>query len=290
MSVIKKIFAWGGIVEPGDPFTQENRDPLILWRFNEAAPGVKVYFTSRPGGFSNPPYESLNLGYHVSDVQAKVQENRALLCSVLGLDPARLTSPRQQHTADVELLDDEERTGSGAFSEESAFDPCDGLVTSLSNAPILFHFADCAPVVLTGTITDPRGQGKPVVAVLHAGRKGLAAGVVAAGVDLISDTYNIPQESITAAVGPAIGACCYQVGEDIASEMEERFGPDVLLRNGEGVWLDMQSCAEAALLAAGLQQENVYALEICTSCDDHFFSYRRDGVTGRHGAIAWIES
>ncbi|MFA6000556.1 MAG: polyphenol oxidase family protein [Thermoleophilia bacterium] len=290
MSVIKKIFAWGSVEEPGDPFTQENRDPLLLWRFNEAVPGVKVCFTSRPGGFSIPPYESLNLGYHVGDVQEKVQENRALLCSVLRLDPARLTSPQQRHTAKVQLLDDEERIGSGALSEESAFDPCDGLVTSLGNAPILLHFADCAPVVLTGIGTDLRGEEKPVVAVLHAGRKGLAAGVVAAGVDLMSETYNIKPESMTAAVGAAIGACCYQVSEEIATEMEELFGPDVLARNDEGVWLDMQSGVEAALLAAGLQRENVYVLELCTSCDDHFYSYRRDGVTGRHGAIAWVES
>lgn len=287
MSLIRDIFAFGGLRD-GDAnpaFVQEDWGDILIWRFTEAPPGVQVVFTARPGGVSQPPYDSLNLGFHVGDLEESVRRNRELLASTLDIDSARVTSPRQRHTAIVDLLDDEGEVGSGAFSEDSSFDPCDGLVTALKDTPLLLHFADCAPVVLTATARD----GKPVVAVLHAGRKGLAEGVVEAGVRLMANTFDISPKDIIAAVGPAIGACCYQVNEEIAAEMEGRFGPRVLARSDEGVWLDMQGATAAALVTAGLPRDSIHILDICTSCNDHFYSYRREGATGRHGAIAWIE-
>jgi YfiH family protein len=214
-----------------------------------------------------------------------VKQNRALVSSLLRVDPSRITCPGQQHTAIVEELSGESEIGSGALSEKTAFDPCDGLLTALKNAPILLHFADCAPVVLTAE----DGRGRPVLAVLHAGRRGLVEGVVEKGVDAMVRAYNLKPESIVAAVGPAIGACCYQVGEEVAAEFESRFGEDVLRRGDDRVWLDIQSAAGVALNGAAVLSENVHVLEICTSCDSDFYSFRRDGVTGRHGAIAWIE-
>jgi hypothetical protein len=247
--------------------------------------GVQVCFSARPGGVSRPPYDSLNLGFHVGDRPEDVRRNRELLASSLGFDAVRITSPRQRHTNIVQLLDDANRAGAGATGEESLFDPCDGLATALPEAPLLLHFADCAPVVLIGQTSDK----KPVVAVLHTGRQGLVEGVIENGVKLMGDAFDISPVNITATVGPAIRACCYQVNEEIAAEMEKLFGADTLARNDEGVWLDMQSATAAALVVAGLPRDSVHILEICTACNDHFFSYRRDGTTGRHGAIAWIE-
>ncbi|MBI5871342.1 MAG: peptidoglycan editing factor PgeF [Actinobacteria bacterium] len=269
----------------GEAYSREDWGDIVLWRFRMAPEGVNIVFSGRHGGVSQPPYSSLNLGFHVEDLPEHVTQNRALLANVLGVKAGRITSPRQQHTAIVELLENESQVGSGAFSEDSGFDPCDGLVTSLEQAPILLHFADCTPVVLTGSDSGD----KPVIAVLHAGRKGVMEGVVENGVRLMPDIFSIPAEKIVAAVGPAIGACCYQVGDDIASEFESRFGPDVVVRDDEGSWLDMHSATETALLETGLAPENIHVLEICTCCDYDFYSYRRDGITGRHGAIAWIE-
>lgn len=258
---------------------------MQLWRFTGSAPGTAVYFTQRGGGFSEPPYASLNLGYHVGDDPEAVTRNRELLAAILGIAPDKFTCPRQQHTAVVDELAEGRRAGTGAVSEESAFDPCDGLVTLLNAAPVMLHFADCAPVVLSAT--NPAGE--PVVAVLHAGRQGLVHGVVENGVKLMVEAGPIPPETIIAAVGPAIGACCYEVGEAIADEFEERFGAETVSRShGQASRLDIQGAARRALLAVGLRPENIHVLEICTACDNNFFSYRRDGVTGRHGAIAWI--
>lgn len=282
-----------GFARPMSPddmnaMAQQNHRPdggdVVIWEFDRTPAGVKVYFTTRLGGISRPPYDSLNLAYHVDDDPEAVTANRRYLAGILGIDPSRITSPRQRHTALVDSVDALSEVGAGARSEASHFDPCDGLVTNLRQAPLLLHFADCVPVVLTATDLN----GGPALAVLHAGRQGLVEGVVESGVRLMRGAYHVSAAAITAAVGPAIGACCYQVGEDIAAEFESRFGQEVLVRHEDGARLDVQGAAQAALAAAGVSSDNTHVLEICTACDHDFYSYRRDGVTGRHGAIAWI--
>lgn len=263
---------------PG-PFTQEVWDPQLLWRFNVAVTGTRVYFTSRPGGVSEPPYSSLNLAFHVGDDPAAVWQNRELVASILGIDPRRVTTPCQKHTAEIRLLRWQEEIGSGSQQEASCFDPCDGLVTSLPGAPLLLHFADCVPVVLSAA-----GKSGPAVAVIHAGRQGLMEGVVENGATVLIRNTGAQPADITAAIGPCIGPCCYEVDQSTAAEFAGRFP-----RRVDGRFLDLPQAASDALAQAGIWRENIYPLELCTSCDDNFFSYRRDGVTGRHGAIAWVE-
>lgn len=264
----------------GGGFHREKRGRLTLWRFDQAPSGINVFFTTRMGGVSRAPHDSLNLGFHVGDSPERVMENRRLLSEVLGLDPARITSPRQRHTAEVTNLEQSSQVGGGSISEESPFDPCDGLLTDLSAAPILLHFADCVPVVLAAASPDG-----PVVAVLHAGRQGLVRGILKNGAKMMIDHYQVEAGSISAAIGPHIGSCCYEVGGMIAAEFAERFGT----RAVNGAFLDLAQASTADLVAMGLESQNIHHLEICTSCDPDFYSYRRDGVTGRHGAIAWIE-
>lgn len=266
--------------EPEGPFVQEDRKPLLLWRFTQAAPGTRVYFSSRRGGVSEPPFESLNLGFHVGDDLENVKINRQILCSALGLDHSRITSPRQRHTAAVAAANGKDGIGSGAFSEESAFDPCDGLVTAMPNVPILLHYADCVPVVLTAG----SAPGGPVVGVVHAGRKGLMEGVISNAVDLAAGKAGAAPSSIVAAIGPCIGPCCYRVDKDIAAAFEKRLGAGYA-KDG---YLDLRRAARDELASGKIRPGNIYSLDICTSCNDDFYSYRRDGVTGRHGAIGWI--
>lgn len=274
------LFGYRDVIQPEGPFVQEDWKPLLLWRFTEAASGVRAYFSSRPGGVSQPPYDSLNIGFHVGDDPGRVRGNREILASTLGLAPDRLTSPRQRHTDRVSLLDNEADIGQGSRSEESSFDPCDGLVTMLAEAPLLLHFADCVPVVLCGET----GNGHPVVGVVHAGRQGLLEGVLDKAASLMVERTGVAPRDITAAIGPCIGSCCYQVDEKTAAVFAEKF--DNCVNDG---YLDLRSAAISELRAAGIWRSNIYTLEICTACNDHFYSYRRDGVTGRHGAIAWIE-
>ncbi|MHB1390491.1 MAG: polyphenol oxidase family protein [Thermoleophilia bacterium] len=262
-----------------EKYHREDGGEIVVWELARAPRNTRVYFTTRLGGVSRPPYAALNLGFHVGDDPDAVRSNRAMLSQILGIDASRISSPRQRHTSEVALLRPD-TIGTGATSDDSAYDPCDGLATDIADAPILLHYADCVPVVLVSA-----ERGRPAVAVLHAGRQGLLQGVIGNGVRLMRESFGLEPASITAAIGPCIGPCCYEVSEEIAREFEGRFGPAAV----NSRFLDLRAAATADLTAAGLDQDSISLLDICTACDPDFYSYRRDGVTGRHGAIAWIE-
>lgn len=270
-----------------DPFREEEWGTTSLWRFDRAARGTRVYFTTRIGGVSERPYKSLNLGFHVGDQPGRVRRNRQLLGGIFGFAPERLTSPRQRHSSIVKVINEKD-VGAGADGSESSsspFDPCDGLVTGVKQAPLLLLFADCVPVVVTARTA----AGVSLVAVLHAGRRGLMAGVIGNGVRRLKKQAE--QQGGVAdtavAIGPAIGPCCYQVGSEIADEFLARFGQDTVA----GDHLDLREAARLELAGAGVDRKDIYTLDRCTCCNEHgFYSYRRDGgTTGRQGALAWIE-
>jgi YfiH family protein len=229
---------------------------VIRWE----ADGYEVAFTTRVGGVSEGPFASLNLGRKSGDRPERADENRRIACEAIGADVKQLALNFQVHSARVVRA-------VPALRGERA----DGLWTDEPNLPILAMSADCLPIVLARV-------GKPGVAVLHAGWRGLLAGIVAAGTDALGGG------ELAAAVGPSIGPCCYEVGEDVATPFREHFGSDVV----RGKRLDLWTSAERALRAAGV--ERVDRLDRCTACEpETFFSHRRDaGLTGRQGVIAYV--
>ena len=218
----------------------------------------RVAFSTREGGVSSGRYASLNLGLRTDDEPANVEENRRRLCAEVGADPELLTLNRQVHGTTVL------RALAGERNTEA-----DGLWTEEPGVPLLAMTADCLPIVLART-----NGATPGVAVLHAGWRGLAGGVVAAGVEALGGGR------LSAAIGPGIGPCCYGVHTEVAA----RFEPD-LLTAGK---LDLWTAAERALRAAGVDE--IERTDLCSSChEDLFFSHRRDdGVTGRQGVIALV--
>jgi YfiH family protein len=227
---------------------------LITWD----EPGYVVAFTTRAGGVSEPPYDSLNLSVGTGDDPARVEQNRRLACESLGLDFEALVFNRQIHSTTVHRAQAGQRGVPG-----------DGLWTDQQGVPLLAMSADCLPIVVATT------NGERKLAVLHAGWRGLADGLVAAGVAALGTGPK------AAGIGPAIGPCCYQVGPEVA----QRFDAD-LTRDGR---LDLWTAAERLLRLAGV--EHVDRLDVCTR--DHpelYFSHRRDGfargVQGVIGALA----
>jgi YfiH family protein len=232
---------------------------VIRWE----ADGYEVAFTTRVGGVSDGPYASLNLGRKSGDDVERVDENRRIVCDEIGADLEQLALNYQVHSARV-------LRAAPALRGEHA----DGLWTDEPGLPILAMSADCLPIVLTRA-----GADEPAVAVLHAGWKGLLAGIVVAGADALGG-----RSTLSAAIGPGIGPCCYEVGEEVAKPFRERFGDDVV----HGRRLDLWTSAERALRAAGI--ERIDRLDRCTACEpETFFSHRRDaGRTGRQGVIAYV--
>ena len=229
---------------------------LIRWD----APGpYEVVFSTRNGGVSDGAYASLNLGLLSGDDRELVHENRGRLYEAVGADPERVSWPRQVHGAGV--------VRAGTRGKEA-----DAIWTDDVGEPVMIVTADCVPVTLV------RISGRPGVALVHVGWRGLLAGVVAAAVDALGG------RPVAAAIGPGIGSCCYVVGDDVADPVRAAFGTGLV---GEGR-LDLPGAVERALRNASCVR--VDRLDECTSCHpERYFSHRRDaGLTGRQGAIATI--
>jgi polyphenol oxidase len=233
------------------------------------APGpYRVAFSTRLGGVSEGAFSSLNLGVRTDDDAAAVVENRTRLCDAVGADPDGATMAWQRHGATVTRAEPR-----GIVMPGTVYDHCDGLWSDEPGRGMLLLTADCMPIAIARA--DER---RPALAILHAGWRGLLAGVAGSGVRALGGGR------LVAAIGPCIGPCCYEVGEEVAGPYREAFGDDVV-RDGR---LDLGTAAERALRAAGV--ERVDRLDPCTSCHaDRFFSHRRDrGRTGRQGVIAYV--
>jgi len=233
--------------------------------------GARAAFPARVGGVSEAPYDSLNLGVLTDDETANVVENRRRLATALGFEPQRVAYALQVHGTDLVTVPPSFR---GSFSDIStgkeprdALAEADGQVLTEPGVAALVFTADCLPVALRG----PGG-----VAMLHCGWRGLAGGIVAEGAAAV--------EAESAAIGPGIGACCYEVGDEVLGAFAD-LGDGI----ADGRMLDLVEVATRLLRAAGV--ERVEAAGLCTSCEPElFFSHRRDnGVTGRQGGLAWLD-
>jgi YfiH family protein len=246
------------------------QEPLPLLDWAAAPPGVRVSFTCRHGGVSSGPFASLNLGALTADDAASVAENRLRAVAGAGGDGLSATMAWQVHGTHIREVTD--RPAPGRFLQPGAepFPKSDGLVTSSRGRTLTLLTADCLPVAVAAA-----DGGR--LALLHAGWRGIEAGVIEAGVAAVG-------AEAVAAIGPGVGPCCYEVGEDVAVLLTGRFGEDVVRDGRADLWL----CAERALRTSGVEQ--VAVAGECTICtEDRYFSHRRDhGVTGRQGVVGLL--
>lgn len=215
-------------------------------------------FSTRPGGVSDGPYESLNLGILTDDALERVDRNRALLAEELGLDRTAIAMGLQVHGAEVSTWTRPPEAGTVLLE-------ADGHVTDREDFGLLVLAADCLPVALAA-------PGR--VAMLHCGWRGVAAGILGAGVQ----RFDSPPAAV---IGPGIGRCCFEVGPEVLEAFADVPGAAV------GRMLDLRAVVEARLRTAGVTE--IGHVDLCTFCrDDLFFSHRRDGgVTGRQAGIIW---
>src|SRR4051794_2009634 len=235
-------------------------EPPFHWEGDHIAAdgnGARALFTTRRGGVSTGPFDSLNLGLKTADERANVEENRARAAAATGHAWDDFLYGWQVHGAKV-------RRATGPRPQPTAQE--DGQVTELVGHPALVFVADCTPVLLIGD---------GAVAALHCGWRGTAAGIVEEGLAGL-------RGPITAFIGPGARGCCYEVGEEVHAAFA---GYDA--RRGERN-LDLPAVLRAKLAAAGVAE--VHDVGLCTMCSDDglFFSHRRDGgVTGRQAGIVW---
>jgi YfiH family protein len=244
-------------------WTFAQSDPTPLWRPNGAR-STTLIFSSRLGGVSDAPYDTLNIGRSTEDRPEHVAENRRRLLVAAGLDPERVATAGQVHGATV------------THAVEPRLHPeCDALATTQPGLALAVTGADCLPILLAA----PGG-----VAVAHCGWRGAEARIPAAAVRALAELAGCAASAIEAHLGPCIRACCYTVGSDVFARFPVQFHTE----HPDGIHLDLAAAARADLVAAGIRPDAVHDVDQCTACSPHrYFSHRRDrGLTGRQWGVA----
>jgi YfiH family protein len=257
-----------GLPGVGAPFEWRQAGELV-WL--EAALGsATAAFSTRLGGVSEGPYSSLNLGVLTADDQGRVLENRELLARELHRDAASIVMGRQVHGTNAQLRET-------APAEGSPPPEADAQITPAAHLTPLVLVADCVPLVIAAS-----GPRNPLVAAVHCGWRGIAGGIV----ETVLGTTG-PQ--VRAAIGPGIGACCYEVGDEVRAAFRARGHVDEVMRDGR---LDLARAIRAELERLGLAPGQVHECGLCTACNPElFFSHRRDrGRTGRQAGLGWLSS
>ena len=232
---------------------------------------VHTHFTTRLGGVSQPPYDSLNLGAHVGDDPDAVRENRARVATQLNLDPARFIWMDQVHSATVRVVN--------AADLGAPISATDSVVTTDPTVVLTVMVADCVPVLLYDADAG-------VIAAAHAGRTGARNGVVSNTVATMVELGANP-DNMTAHLGPAASGRRYELPREMAEDVEEHL-PGSLTRTDQGTWgSDVRAGLARQLTTLGVG--NIVMDPRCTIEDSNLFSYRRDGKTGRQAGIIWGE-
>ena len=231
--------------------------------------GVQAWFSGRQGGFSHPPYDALNLGAGVGDDPDTVTANRRALAAECGLGLADLTWMRQVHGSDVWYA------GAGAAGPPG---PVDAMFTDVPGRALCVLVADCAPVL----IADPQAR---IVGVAHAGREGLAAGVVPALVSAMTAAGARPAR-MHAVIGPSICGACYEVPAELQARVSAVVPAAACATAAGTSGVDIPAGLRAQLERAGVRQADADGR--CTRESPGLYSHRRDGRTGRGAGLIWL--
>ena len=262
---------------------------LSIWSFEGLLQhkGVSHFVSGRMGGFSEPPFHSLNLGFHVGDNQQTVIKNRRHLASALGICLNYFTFAKQVHKGGVKIITEELR-GAGSVVQGKAIDESDALVSHVPNICLVVLIADCVPLLFYDPI-------KNVAGVAHAGWRGTLWQIAKNTIRVFQEGFGSLPGDIIVGIGPSIGPCCYEVGPEVIAQVEEAFYSkeiyiDRVTKQGKG-FFDLWEANKAQLISAGIPERNIEVAKICTHCrHDSFFSHRfQKGRTGRFGAGIMIQ-
>ncbi|MCI8848994.1 MAG: peptidoglycan editing factor PgeF [Oscillibacter sp.] len=253
------------------PFETHRQNGLI-WLSAPVLSSVRHGFSTRLGGVSPAPWDSLNLRPGMGDGRDAMLENYRRFCAVLGVNMEQTVLSRQVHRADVRACGEAD-AGKGLFRERD-YDSADALVTDVPGLTLFVFSADCGTVLLY----DPDSG---AVGAVHAGWRGCAGGIVEKTVREMVRLYGTRPERLRAALGPCIGQCCFESDEDVPAAMREALGREAepyLEKRGPKWHVDLEGLNRRWLLRAGVLRENLESSGFCTACrQDLFWSHRKLG-------------
>jgi len=263
--------------ERKDILLSQNINGLVAYHFESLSTDglVHAVFT-RLGGVSRGPFATLNTGHTVGDDEAAVAENHARIYNYLGLSADQVATAHLVHSNHITVISSEQAN--------QVLPSTDGLATATPGLALMLRFADCQPIILYD-------RAHHALALIHAGWRGVAQGIAARAVEAMEAAFGSKPPDLLVGLGPAIGPCCYTVGDDVAAAMGYAL-PDwhqAMQATAQGWRLDLSTANTQQLAAVGVQ--HIERSDLCTSChNDRFFSHRAEkGHTGRFATVAYLQ-
>ncbi len=268
--------------------------PVIRSRLLQGLEGVRHGFSTRLGGVSRGIYADMSVGLLIGDDREHVLKNYELLGNAIGIDWTRISSPHQVHETYIRKIDEAD-AGSGILKELRATS-VDGQITDKANIPLIVYGADCVPMLFADTV-------KGVIGTAHGGWRGTIGGIASKMIETFRSDYGCDPADIYVAIGPSAGKCCYEVDEKVAGEFKKVFGEDpgiispveqkvnesAMGENDRKYMLSLWEANRKMLLSAGVKEEHISVMGICTICNsDIFHSHRATG--GKRGLNCGIIS
>ena len=252
-------------------FLERTENNLWLGKFSAFPKDLITHAVStRDGGFSKPPFDSLNLALHVGDDPADVIANRKKFLQALGFKLSDLVTPNQVHGEKIFRVDENYR-GCGCENYADSIPETDALITNTPDLPLMLCFADCVPIFFVDA--DNRAIG-----LAHGGWKGTLKKIAAKTLLKMNSEFGTRPQDCLIGIAPSIAACCYEVGGGVIDKCKEAFPKNfdrLLIRRDEKIFLDLPRANVIQLLEIGVPEENISLSNHCTCCTaDWYFSYR----------------
>ena len=259
--------------------TEEN-----LWhgKFSTFPDDLVVHaISTRIGGYSQKPFDSLNLALHVGDNAKNVLANRKKFIRSLGYSLDDIVTPNQIHGDKIFCVEEIHR-GRGSQNYSDSIPETDALITNVPNLPLMLCFADCVPIMFV----DVKNF---AVGIAHGGWKGTMKKIAAKTFLAMQENFGTEAKDCLIGIAPSIGACCYEIGDEVKSVCADVFpnNPELIIeRNGKN-YLDLWQANKIQLMEVGIPEDNIDVADECTCCNSNwYFSYREaHGETGRIAAV-----
>ncbi len=235
----------------------KNITPLIIRSKLITSQNAICGFTTRSGGVSTPPFDSLNVGLHTSDDPSNVWKNRKIVYNFLNVDEPHIALMEQVHGVQVSIIEN-----------GGIFPATDGLITAKSGVMLGIIVADCVPFLLFDKLQN-------VIGALHCGWRSITRGIAEKALKIMIKEFGTYPENVIGIMGPSAGSCCYEISED----METLFRSKSLIRRNGKIFADLKAELKDRLLVAGLKDWNIEIFNDCTICNEKlYFSHRRNNV------------
>ena len=275
-----------------EPYSNDNRTtyidytstPVIKYKIFDGYDKLVTGFSTKLGGVSRAHLYSLNLSFTRGDEADNVIENHKRFAKAVGYDIERLVFSNQVHGTNIRVIDSEEDAGKGMI-KVSAIKEVDGLVTNLSNIPLMTFYADCVPIYYYDKVNN-------VIGLVHSGWKGTVSNIAGKMVQTMQEVYNSNPSDIVCAIGPSICKNCYEVDDVVIDRVKESFNEEeykqIVEEKQDGKYqLDLHLACKINLMNAGILEENIAMPDLCTCCNNNIL-YSHRASNGKRGNLAAV--